>query len=61
MDITEIEVQRDALALRLQIIIASDLPQRVKTMRIHALTREIIALKEQIIAATAAENEKQNG
>jgi hypothetical protein len=46
--LVEVEAKRDALALRLQIIMASDLPSRVKNMRIKQVTREAKALKEEV-------------
>ena len=53
--IAEVEAKREALRLRLALIMASDIPQRVKTARINAVTREAVALKEEIKAAIARE------
>ena len=44
--------RRDTLALQLEIIMASDIPSRVKNVRIKYITKEIRAMKAEIAAAT---------
>jgi len=43
--------RREALELRLVVIMASAVPQRVKTMRIRQVTQEAIALRKEVGAA----------
>jgi hypothetical protein len=45
--------KRDEFRLKLEIIVASAVPLRVKTARIRAITREIIDLKLEITATVA--------
>ena len=42
--------KRDEFRLKLEIVMASAIPSRVKTARIHAITRDIIDLKREVIA-----------
>lgn len=48
--IADAEARRDAFQFRLQLIMASAIPPRVKTARIHAVTKEIVALKQELLA-----------
>lgn len=49
--IADLEAKRDEFRLKLEIVMASAIPPRVKTARIRAITREIIDLKLEIMAA----------
>jgi hypothetical protein len=51
--IADVEQRRDAFQFRLQLIMASAIPPRVKTMRIRAITKEIVALKHELLALIA--------
>ena len=46
----DMEAKRDALRLRLQIVMASDIPPAVKNERIIEITQEVIVLKNEILA-----------
>lgn len=50
--LADIETRRNALSLRLSVIMASALPPRVKAARINLVTKDIIALKNEIRAAS---------
>ena len=54
--LAEIEQRRDQLKLQLQIIMASDVPPRVKTARIKHVTRELVDMKAELKTAIEQEN-----
>lgn len=49
--LAEIVARKEALRLKLEIVMASDIPSRLKTARIHAVTREIVAMRLEVEAA----------
>lgn len=57
--IADIEARRDAFQLRLSLIMASDLPPRVKDYRIKLVTREITALRKEVEQAVAVASQKR--
>lgn len=50
-NIRSVTAKRDELALRLEKIVASDVPTRVKNARIRQVTREAVDLKREVLAA----------
>ena len=48
--IADYEARRDAFQFRLQLIMASAIPPRLKTARIRQVTKEIVALKQELLA-----------
>jgi hypothetical protein len=53
MTFDEYIAKRDEFRLRLEIVMASAIPSRVKTARIRAITREVIDLKREVSATIA--------
>lgn len=59
--LAEVQAKREAFALRLQVIIASDLSPRMKTLRIKGVTRDIIALKNELRAVIKGAESRSEG
>jgi len=49
--IADMEAKRDNLRLQLRIVMASNIPSSVKNERIEEITRQVVTLKNEILAA----------